>query len=279
MKSLLVASGILLLAAAVPAQQMVNVSDHHDVPKPPTQGQTAASTAGPQQEQMEQASLFMLHKQYSEAAAIYEQLLKENPKDAALWNRLGIAYQQLAQPDNNYTKEALKCYDKASKVDKDNAPAWNNMGTIYYEQKKYSRAIRDYQKAIDIDKENATFYSNIGMALLGSKRLDEAIAAFHSALALDPDVFVHTGHNGTVLQDRSVNDHGLFYFLLAKSYAGDGNADRCVYYLKKSRDEGYQEIAKAKDDPAFTRVTNDPTFRDLVGLPALPAVQPKSQGL
>jgi tetratricopeptide (TPR) repeat protein len=278
MKSLLVASAVLLFGAAVSAQQVVNISDH-DVPRPQTQGQSASSTTAPQQERMDQATLYMVKKQYGEAADIYKELLKENPKDASLWNRLGIAYQHLSEPDNEYAKEALKAYDKASKLDKDDAPVWNNMGTIYFGQKKYSKAIRFYQKALDIDQTDAAFFSNIGMAYLDTKKLDLAMDAFHKALALDPDVFTHTGNTGTVLQDRTITDHGLFYFLLAKSFAADGNAERCVYYLKKSRDEGYADLAKAKADPGFSRVINDPSFRDIVGLPALPAVQPKSQGV
>lgn len=279
MKSFLVVGAVLLCAPVLCAQQVTNVSDH-DVPKPKSQAQTTASTAGPQQARLDEAALDMMHKQYSEAVAVYQALLKENPKDASLWNHLGIAYEDLAQSDNDYGKESLKCYDKAEKLDKTNASFWNNQGTMYFYEKKYSRAIKSYEKAIEIDNSNATFYANLGMAYFDTKKLPEAIVAFHNALALDSEVFTHTpSTGGSVLQDRSVKDHGLFYFLLAKSYAGDGNAERCVFFLKKSRDEGYAELAKAKDDPAFARVINDPSFRDIVGLPALPAVQPKSLGL
>jgi tetratricopeptide (TPR) repeat protein len=276
MKSFLMASSILLFAAAVSGQQVQNISDK-DVPRPQSAGTT--SVAKPEDARMAQASLFMLHKQYAEAADLFRQMLKDNPKDAGLWNRLGIAYQDLAQPDNNYMSEALRCYEKASKADKTNSAAWNNIGAVYYAQKKYSKAIRDYRKAIDLDNSNAAYFCNLGMAYLNTKHFDEAQAAFHSALAIDPDVFTHSGHNGLVLRDPTVADHGLFYFVLAKSFASDGNAELCVFYLRKSRDEGYTDLPKAKDDPAFARVVNDPHFRDLVGLPALPAVQPKSQGV
>jgi tetratricopeptide (TPR) repeat protein len=277
MKSFLIASSILMFAAAVPAQQVRNVSDKTDVPRP--QSNTGAAPAKMEDARLTQASLYMVNKQYAEAADLYRQLAKENPKDASLWNHLGIAYQQLAQPDNDYMNQALKCYEKASKSDKTNSASWNNMGTVYYGQRKFSKAVRTYHKAIDLEKTNATYYSNLGMAYLSTKHLEEAQAAFHEALAIDPDVFTRSGHSGMVLRDPTVSDHGLFYFLLAKSFATDGNAERCVYYLRKSRDEGYTDIPKVKDDPAFARVSNDPHFRDLVGLPALPAVQPKSQGL
>jgi Flp pilus assembly protein TadD len=277
MKSFLIASSILLCAAAVPAQQIRNVSDKTDVPR--QQSNTGAAPAKMEDARLTQASLYMVNKQYAEAADLYRQLVKESPKDASLWNHLGIAYQQLAQPDNDYMVQALKCYEKASKADKTNSASWNNMGTVYYGQKKFSKAVRTYHKAIDLEKTNATYYSNLGMAYLSTKHLEEAQAAFHQALALDPEVFTRSGHSGMVLRDPTVSDHGLFYFLLAKSFATDGNAERCVYYLRKSRDEGYTDLPKVKDDPAFARVSNDPHFRDLVGLPALPAVQPKSQGL
>jgi tetratricopeptide (TPR) repeat protein len=267
---------ILLAVAAALACGTVLLAPHVlALPAQSASAPSVKSTSAPatRQERLDQAQLFMLHKQFAEAAGVYEQLLKETPKDSEVWNRLGIAYQQ----DLNL-QQALKCYDRASKFDKSNAAVWNNMGTIYFEEQKYSRAIRSYHKAIDLDKSNATFYSNLGMTYLSTKRLPEAQEAFHQALLIDPDVFSQNGHNGTVLQDRSVSDHGLFYFLLARSFAADGNAERCVYYLRKSRDEGYADVMAAKTDPAFARVLNDPSFRDLVGLPALPAEKPKSQG-
>ncbi len=277
MKTFLIASSVLLFAAAVSAQQVRNVSDKKDVPRP--QSASSVQANKPEDARLTQASTYMVNKQYAEAADLYRQMLKENPKDASLWNRLGIAYQQLAQPDNEYMSQALKCYEKASKADKTNSAAWNNIGTVYYGERKYSKAIRDYRKAIEIDNTNAAYFCNLGMAYLSTKHFDEAQNAFHDALALDADVFTRSGHNGMVLRDPTVSDHGLFYFVLARSFASDGNAERCVYYLRKSVDEGYTEIPKVKNDPAFARVSNDPHFRDLVGLPALPAVQPKSQGL
>jgi tetratricopeptide (TPR) repeat protein len=278
MKSFLIASSILMFAAAVPAQQVRNVSDKTDVPRP--QSNTGAAPAKMEDARLTEASLHMAKKEYAEAAVIFRQLVKENPKDPSLWGQLASADEQLSQsPNDDYINESVRCYEKAIKFDKTNSTLWNNLGTAYNGQRKYSKAIRSYRKAIELEKTNAAYYSNLGMAYLRTKRLEEAQAAFHEALALDPEVFTRSARTGTILRDPNFSDHGMFYFLLAKSFATDGNAERCVYYLRKSRDEGYTDIPKVKDDPAFARVSNDPHFRDLVGLPALPAVQPKSQGL
>jgi tetratricopeptide (TPR) repeat protein len=268
MKALLMASISLAFAASVSAQQPQDIS-HLTAQQ---SGNFSSASASPDA-QIAQASLYMVHKQYEAAAAIYQQMLKTSPHDPGLWNRLGIAYHQ-----QSMLSPALKCYEKASKYDKTSGDSWNNIGTVYYQEKKYPKAIRAYRRALDLDASSAIFYSNIGMAYLDHKQYPEAMTAFQQALRIDPDVFDHSGRSGTVLQDRSVSDHGLFYFLLAKSFASEGNVERCVYYLRKSRDENYADIAKAKTDPVFSRMLLDPKVRDILGMPELPPVPPKSQG-
>lgn len=239
---------------------------------------TASALQAPQQDavrqqQLDQASLMMARKQYADAVPVYQDLLKKYPHDSSLWNYLGIAYHQ-----QGMLSQALKSYEHASKVSKTNGDAWNNIGTVYYQQLKYAKAVRSYRKAIQTVPDNAVFYSNLGMAYLDYKHFPEALDAFHHALALNPDVFANSSGNSTVLQSRSIKDHGLFYFLLAKSYASDGDATTCATYLKKSRDEGYDDFLKAKTDPAFSKVILNTSVREILGLPAIPAVPPKSQG-
>ena len=73
---------------------------------------------------------------------------------------------------------------------------------------------------------------------------------FASALKQDPQFFEHNGgSNGSLLQDRSVTDRGRFYYMLAKSFAQSGNVDRCIIYLRKAKDEGFNALAAAKSDP------------------------------
>ncbi len=108
MKALLMASISLAFAASASAQQPQNIS--HLTSR--QSGNFSSASASPDA-QMAQASLYMVHKQYEEAAAIYQQMLKTSPHDPGLWNRLGIAYHQ-----QSMLGPALKCYEKASKYDK-----------------------------------------------------------------------------------------------------------------------------------------------------------------
>src|SRR5260370_39631555 len=110
----------------------------------------------------------------------------------------------------------------------------------------------------------AVLHSNLGYAYFGDKKYQEAISSFRQALALDPQLFDHSSsRSGSILQDRSVGDRGRFYFLLAKSFAESGNLARCVIYLRKAKDEGYQDLSACKSEPSFAVVFNDPTIQRL----------------
>jgi tetratricopeptide (TPR) repeat protein len=260
MRKFLMALVVLSLAVVVSAQQFseksnVNVNQAVGV-SPDT---SARDTS------LQRAALDMIHKDYAGAADIYRELLRETPNDSVTWNRLGIAYHQ-----QSLLGDALKCYERATKVDKTNGDGWNNVGTVYFQEKKFAKAIRAYKKAIALNNTRGAFYGNMGIAYLNYKKVPEALASFRQAVKLDPEVFTDTGSFGTVLQDRSVGNRGMFFFMMAKSFAGAGNAERCAYYLRKSRDEGYVDFGKATTDPGFSSVLTNPSVREILGLPALP---------
>jgi tetratricopeptide (TPR) repeat protein len=204
------------------------------------------------------ADILMARKMYNEAISGYNQLLAAEPKNAGLLNKIGIAYQQegLTDPAGRYYKRATKANPKF-------ASALNNLGTVEYERKHYRKAIRLYQRALAVQDDLATLYGNMGYALFADKKYPEAMQSFQKAMALDPSVFDHKGAYGTLVQQRSINDPGFFYFFLARSYALVGDAERCAHYLKMARDEGYKEFISAQNDPNFTRVKSDPRVQQV----------------
>jgi len=206
------------------------------------------------------ADLYMVRKEYRDAAGIYKRLADQEPRNAVYLNKLGIAlHQQTA------LSLALKYYERATKLDPMYADAQNNIGTIWYQRKKYSKAIHAYQKALNIRTDMAVLYSNLGYAYFGDKKYQQSIAAFRSALAIDPKLFETNGSRaGSLLQDRSVGDRGRFYFMLAKSFAEAGDLEHCLRYLRKAKDEGYTSMGDVKKDPAFSAVLKDPAIEEIL---------------
>jgi tetratricopeptide (TPR) repeat protein len=215
------------------------------------------------------ADLYMVRKDYREAAQTYKRLADENPRNAVYFNKLGIALHQ-----QEALTLALKCYERATKIDPTYADAQNNIGTVWYQRKKYGKAIKSYQKAIKLRTDMAVLYSNLGYAYFGEKKYEQSLVSFHQALTLDPHFFEHNGsRNGSVLQDRSVTDRGRFYYMLAKSFAQAGNIERCIIYLRKAKDEGFKELNAAKTDPDFASLLKNPEIQEILALKPVESAQ------
>jgi tetratricopeptide (TPR) repeat protein len=206
--------------------------------------------------QEERAKIQIAEKRYEAAIQSYQDLLKTEPKNAVFMNMIGIAYLDLS----NYN-QARRYFLRASKADKKNSSAVNNLGMVYYHQKDFRRAIREYQRAVAIDPNMAGTHANLGFAYYNTNIFTEAAVEFQKAIELDPRIFERNDRVGTMVQDRSVSNHGLFFFTMAKVYAQKGDAEHCAEYLRKSLDEGYKDIGKAATDPAFKDVINDPVVQ------------------
>jgi len=221
--------------------------------------QTAAHAAPPlsPQELERRADLFMARKRYPEAIEIYLRLVKKDQKNAALLNRIGMAYQH----EGNLS-QAKRYYERAIRADKTFFHAINNLGTVHYYRRNYRQAIRAYQRALALRSDVAVLHSNLGYAYFAQKKYDEALAAFQRAIEIDPGLFERRGTTGSMFQQSLMGDRALFFFFLAKSYAAMGNAERCAFYLRKARDEGYKKLAEVNKDPTFAAVLNDPLVQE-----------------
>jgi tetratricopeptide (TPR) repeat protein len=223
---------------------------------------TPFSSLSPREAAEMRADILMARKEYSDAASVYIQILVGEPKNAALMNKVGVAYQQLGDLDRSE-----RFYKRAMHADKKFASAANNCGTVEYEKKHYPKAISLYSKALELHTDLPTVYSNLGYAYFADKQYPQAMDSFQKALALDPTIFDRHGLGGTVVQQRTATDPGLFYFFVAKTYAQAGDAERAAHYLKLARDDGYAGFLSAQTDPAFAKVIKDPALQEILHEP------------
>jgi tetratricopeptide (TPR) repeat protein len=249
--------GCALLVLSAGAQEPPPVKNNST-----SQTTSAAPPQNPRQAAELRGDILMAQKMYPEAIVAYQKLLKDDPHNSMLLNKVGVAYQQEGRSD-----KAGRYYKDAVKADKKNASALNNLGSIEYEKNNYRRAIRYYKQALAVRTDMAVIYSNLGYAYFADKKYPDAMDSFERALALDPQVFEHRGSGGTVVQQRSITEPGLFYFLVAKTFALSGDAERTAHYLKMARDEGYKDIVSAQKDPDFKKVLSDPRVQDILQNP------------
>lgn len=264
---LCVVAVLLLLAAPGTLAQQVPAS------AAATSDSTIDSALSARQTAELRADILMARKEYLDAARAYDLILRNEPNNAEVLNKMGVAFQELV-----YLDRAEHCYKKAMKVDKTFVSAVNNVGTVEYEKKHYGKAVGYYQKALKLRTDMATIYTNLGYAYMEDKKYPEAMGAFGKALEIDPTVFDRKGGNGAIVQQRTTTDPGLFYFFVAKSYAMVGDAEHAAHYLKLSRDDGYKDFATAAKDPAFAKVIKDPRVQEVLTVLPSYATEGKKPG-
>jgi len=256
---------LILFAVPVILLAVVPVNSQ-ETSNPPAQDSAAAPVPAnltPREMTELRGDIFMARKEYQDAIRTYDSILKTEPKNAEILNKTGVAYQQLAD-----LRRSESYYKKAMKADRNFASAVNNIGTVEYEKGHYSKSVGYYTKALAFGKDLPTVYSNLGYAYVADKHYPDAINCFQKALALDPTIFDHKNGSGTIIQDRSSPDPGLFFYFVAKTFAMSGDAERAAHYLKLSRDDGYKDYKFALTDPAFAKVIKDPAVLGVIqGVP------------
>jgi Flp pilus assembly protein TadD len=184
----------------------------------------------------------------------YREAIATSPKDAALWNRLGICYQKKGD-----AKAARAAYKKALGLRQDYAEAWNNLGTLDHARGKYKPAVSAYGKAIQLNPQDAVFYKNLGAAWLARGDVDRALEAWTEAFRLDP-----TGFEGDAIRVPAAGvTLARQYYLYAKLLAARGETEKALEYLVKAHAAGFNDFGKVEGDRDFATLVVDPRYAAL----------------
>jgi tetratricopeptide (TPR) repeat protein len=239
---------------SLPAQEKATTPPPQEESPPPAQ---AARELPPE----ERGDIFMARKQYLDAVDYYKRALT-NSKDrrAAIWNKIGIAYQQQTQ-----FGQARKAYKKAIRIQKDFPEPWNNLGTTFYLAGKAKKSLKYYRQAVKLNPNSASFHMNLGTAYFRRKKFEQAITEYRAALTLDPNILREHSARGTVVEARG-SGYKL-YFYLAKTFASLGMTEEAVRYLRKSFEEGFHDRELLDKDPDFQKISTDPAYVDLLAHP------------
>lgn len=214
---------------------------------------TTAPKTPPTPEQI--GDSLMAHQRYQSAIAAYS---KAPQLTAAIWNKMGIAYQMMFDDDN-----ASHCYKESLKLDPDNAQTLNNLGTVYASMKSYGQADRMYRKAIKLDPKSARILKNYGTSLLAEHKYNKGWEIYKEALALDPEVF--TDRDGPTVQDPSgIQERGAMNYYMAAGCAHAGYVECALQYLRMALDEGFTTRKKVQTDIEFASLRGDPGFKKLI---------------
>ena len=205
-------------------------------------------------------------KDYLQAIDYYQAAAKLKPT-ALLYNKIGMSYIGMLRLD-----PAAKALKRAIHMDKKYAEAYNNLGVVYHLKKKYGNAIKNYKKAIELNDLSASFHSNLGTTYVERKDYPDAVKEYQRAFDLDPDVFERSSRAGISARISSPEDRARFSYVLAKMFAGKGDSDKALQYLRKAMEDGYPDINNVYKDSEFATLRKDERFTELMAAKP-PAIQ------
>ncbi|MEM7474858.1 MAG: tetratricopeptide repeat protein [Planctomycetota bacterium] len=129
--------------------------------------------------------------EYDLAISDFNDAIRLDPDDAALYNGRGSAYTSTKQ-----LERAMVDFDKAIQLDPSNAMVFNNRGFAFADKKQYDRALADYDQAIRLDPTLAMAFNNRGIAYADKKQFDRALADYDQAIELDPTLAMAFNNRG-----------------------------------------------------------------------------------
>lgn len=186
----------------------------------------------------ERARAAVLARDYSLAARLYKNLLKNDPEDISLLSALGDLYQRSGNDDM-----AVPLYKQIISIDKNNVNALNSLGSIYRRLKEYDESISYLEQAIIADENNIQIFYNLGFTYKLKGRYDNAEKCFNTVIENNPKDVLAYNHLGSIyaleeqhekavaayLQGLKIDpNHPILRLNLAKAYEDLGRVENAV---------------------------------------------------
>lgn len=170
--------------------------------------QQTRSAGEPQAAQLfTHATELVQQQKLSEAAHIYEQLLRSNPDSFEALNNLGVIDSHLGK-----YSDAAAAYERALRLKPGSFPLWLNLGLAYFKEREYGRAVKPFERAAALNPESFQAAALLAMSYFWTG--DYSAAAEHLEK----------------IDAASPGNEALEY-LLAQTYLQTGQYQKLLVYL------------------------------------------------
>ena len=151
-----------------------------------------------------------------EAARLYQQVLRAQPKNFDALHFSGILKLQLGLPD-----EGVKLLRAALKIRPDSAPAHLNLGIAQQSLARHADALLSFERAAALRSDYAEAHCNRGSALQALRRYEASLQAYDKALAIRGAYPEALSNRGNLLRAMGRHEQALDSYDRALSYAPD----------------------------------------------------------
>ena len=204
---------------------------------------------------------------HARAIADLEAALVLDPRQAWLWNELGLACSDAGRPG-----PALAAFEQATRADPRHARAWNNLANALRAAGRIEDAIVACRSAVQADPGYALAWANLGALNRESGAESDAETALRHALRLDPDHHAALMTLAGLLRERS--DLSAAVELFSRACARYPDDTHAALQLAGARAE-CDQLAGAREAYGIALDRDPGSLRALFGreltLPMVPA--------
>ncbi|HKQ76943.1 MAG TPA: protein kinase [Blastocatellia bacterium] len=206
---------------------------------------------------------------WSAAEREYKRALELNPKfaDARIYYAEFLA-------DQKRFDEALREIKLAEENDPASLDAMGKEGDVYSRMRQYDRAIEIYRKALGLDPDRPRVQRGLGIALSQQGRHQEAIEQLSQLqttiiLVARAYVYARARRRGEALELLRAlmarrGTERIPQISIARIYAGLGDKEQALVWLRKGYDEHSDHLLHIGADPMLDLLRSDPRFDKLL---------------
>ncbi|GEP42949.1 tetratricopeptide repeat protein [Brevifollis gellanilyticus] len=151
------------------------------VSKPGDANENPEATKNPAQALLDKANEAFSAKRFPDAAALYEDALRADPKNTTALVGLGYARER----EQKYA-EAETALKKCLVYEPENETAAFHLGVTYFKQDRWNDAMGSFEKSLTINPKNARGRHYLGIISTKLNFIERAEREFKTALAIDP---------------------------------------------------------------------------------------------
>ena len=157
---------------------------------------------------LSRAKAAVLARDFSTAARIFKNLIKENPSDVPLLTQLGNMYVKAGHDD-----KALPVFNQILELDADNLGAMNNLGAIYRRRKEYGKSEEILLRARKVGGGNTQVEYNLGFTYKIMGEHEKAIKCFEDVISANPSDVLAYNHIGAIYAARGEHENAVQSYL------------------------------------------------------------------
>jgi len=120
-------------------------------------------------------------ERYSEAVAVYAELLKQNPNFPEAHTKLSYVLYRTGESD-----DALHEAKLAIAQNRNSAEAHKNAGLALDSLRRFDAAAAEYKESLRLKPDYATVHYDLGLLFYNKRDFQSSIAAYQKSVALDP---------------------------------------------------------------------------------------------